>query len=258
MTTLPFLPYAKQSIQNEDIEAVTQALKEEWITRGPLVKLFEESVAAYCNVPYAVAFNSGTAALMAAYFAAKLTPFDRVISTPNTFIATVGLPVQMGMRPRWVDLDRSTGNLDVLQLKKEMNFRSSRGRLFIVPVHFSGLAIDMLALSREVVDPDAVIIEDASHALGSYYPTGEKVGSCAFSQMTIFSFHPAKTLTTGEGGMVTTKDPELYHHLQLFRNNGIENAGPYLTKSIAAPGYYEVHVPSQAISILPVFRLPWV
>ncbi len=125
MKTLPFLPYAKQSIQNEDIEAVTQALKEEWITRGPLVKLFEESVAAYCNVPYAVAFNSATSALAAAYFAAKLTPFDRVISTPNTFIATVGLPVQMDMRPRLVDLDRSTGNLDLQLLKSELDFRSS-------------------------------------------------------------------------------------------------------------------------------------
>src|SRR5262245_27443279 len=108
--SLPFLPYAKHSIQDEDLKAVTEALKEEWITRGPSVQLFEQAMAEYCNVPYAVAFNSGTAALMAAYFAAKLTPYDRVISTPNTFIATVGAPLQMGIRPRFIDIDRSTGN----------------------------------------------------------------------------------------------------------------------------------------------------
>jgi dTDP-4-amino-4,6-dideoxygalactose transaminase len=200
--TLPFLPYAKQSIQEED--------------------------------------NSGTAALMAAYFAAELTPFDRVISTPNTFIATVGAAVQMGIRPIFTDIDRSSGNMDLVHLKHLLEFRSTRGRPFIVPVHFSGLTVDMAQLDQNIRHPDTVVIEDAAHALGSAYPSGEKVGSCAFSQMTIFSFHPAKTLTTGEGGMVTTRDPQLYHRLQLFRNNGIEHADPYLKRHSAVPGYYEV------------------
>jgi UDP-4-amino-4,6-dideoxy-N-acetyl-beta-L-altrosamine transaminase len=240
LMTQSFLPYAKQSIQEEDIQAVGNALKEEWITRGPLVQEFEYAIAKYCQAPYAVAFNSGTAALMAAYFAAHLNPFDRLISTPNTFIATVGAAAQMGLHPLFVDIDRSSGNLDLAQMSEPLKLHSTRGRPFIVPVHFSGIPVDMATLNHQISHPDPVIIEDAAHALGSHYSTGEKVGSCAFSHMTIFSFHPAKIMTTGEGGMVTTRDPELYHRLQLFRNNGIERSVPYLTKP-EAPGYYEVH-----------------
>lgn len=238
-TPLPFLPYAKQSIQEEDLQAVTEALKGEWITRGPLVQEFEQAIATYCDVPYAVAFNSGTAALKAAYFAAHLTCSDQVITTPNTFIATIGAAVENGIRPHFVDLDRTTGNFDLKQLKTHLSVRSTRGRPFIVPVHFAGLAIDMAELDRQICHPEAVVIEDAAHALGSFYPTGQKVGSCTFSQMTIFSFHPAKTITTGEGGMVTTHDSQFYHRLQLFRNNGIEQTVSHLVRS-AAPGYYEV------------------
>lgn len=172
--THPFLPYAKQSIQAEDIHAVAEALKEEWITRGPLVQLFEQTLADYCDVPYVVAFNSGTAALMAAYFAARLTSFDRVISTPNTFIATVSAAVQMGIRPVFVDIDRSTGNFDIGQLDEHLDFHSTRGRPFIVPVHFSGIALDMAKLDRHICHPNAIVIEDAAHALGSYYPSGQK------------------------------------------------------------------------------------
>jgi dTDP-4-amino-4,6-dideoxygalactose transaminase len=237
---LPFLPYAKQSIHDKDFQAVTEALQEEWITRGPPVQRFEQAMAEFCDVTYAVAFNSGTAALMGAYFAAQLSPYDRVISTPNTFIATIGAPIQMGIRPHFVDIDRSTGNFNLYQLEKHLDFRSSRGRPFIVPIHFAGFAMDMAELNRQIFHPDAFVIEDGAHALGSSYPTGQKVGSCTFSQITIFSFHPAKTLTTGEGGMAMTRDPELYHRLKLFRDNGIERVSPYLERT-AAPGYYEVH-----------------
>lgn len=235
-----FLPYAKQSIEDEDIRAVADALKEELITRGPLVQEFEQALSHYCQVPYTVVFSSGTAALMGAYFAAQLNPFDRVISSPNTFIATVGSPISMGIRPFFCDIDLNNGNLDLKTINDYLKFEATRGRPFIVPVHFSGLAVDMAQLSCHISHPDTVVIEDASHALGSYYPTGEKVGCCAFSNMTVFSFHPAKTLTTGEGGAVTTRDPELYHRLQLFRNNGIERSSPYLNKR-EEPGYYEVH-----------------
>lgn len=235
-----FLPYAKQSIHEEDIQAVADSLKQELITRGPLVQEFEHALSKYCEVPYTVAFSSGTAALTAAYFAARLSSFDRVISTPNTFIATIGSAISMGIRPFFCDIDLSTGNLDLAEIDNSLKFEATRGRSFIVPVHFSGLAVDMAQLSCQIFHPEAVVIEDASHALGSHYPSGEKVGSCAYSDMTIFSFHPAKTLTTGEGGAVTTCDPEFYHRLQLFRNNGIERGSPYLIKS-EEPGYYEVH-----------------
>ncbi len=235
----PFLPYAKQSIQSDDIQAVTNALKEDAITRGPPVRAFEESIASYCGSRYAVAFANGTVALMAAYFALDLQAFDRVISTPNTFIATVGIPIREGIQPQFVDIDRTTGNLDLNQLKKFFNVPLSRGRFFIVPVHFSGIAVDMQMLDRSLCHPDCVVIEDAAHAIGSLYPSGERVGSCAYSDMTIFSFHPAKTMTTGEGGMVTTNDANLYHRLRLYRDNGIEREAPYL-KQTSAPGYYEV------------------
>lgn len=237
---MSFLPYAKQAINKADLEAVADALQDDTITRGAKVESFEKSVAKYCGAQYAVAFNSGTAALMAAYFAAQLTPYDRVISTPNTFIATVGYPLQLGIYPDFVDLDRKTGNMDLDKLKEALNFRSSRGRAIVVPVHFGGIAIDMQKVDR-LLDrhPNAIIIEDAAHAIGSYYPSGERVGSCRWSHMTMFSFHPAKTITTGEGGMVTTNDPDLYHRLQLYRNNGIEREAPYLEEK-PNPGYYEV------------------
>ncbi len=235
-----FLPYAKQSIENEDILQVSQALQIDTITRGPPVQFFEEAVARYCGARYAVAFQTGTSALMAAYFAASFSIHDRVFAPPNTFIASVGIPTEMKIQPTWVDIDTSTGNLDLEKLKKHLEFQSTRGRPFIIPVHFSGIPVNMKALDQLIRHSDTVIIEDAAHAIGSNYPSGEKVGSCAYSQMTIFSFHPAKTITTGEGGMVTTNDEQLYHRLQLYRDNGIERHQAYL-KNEEAPGYYEVH-----------------
>lgn len=234
--SLPFLPYAKQSIHPDDIAAVAAALNEDLITRGPPVKAFEEAIASYCGASYAVAFCNGTAALMAAYFAAELNPFDRVVSTPNTFIASVGIPVRMGIPVSFVDIDCKTGNMDLEGLKPFFQIPSSRGRPFVVPVHFAGIAMDMDALNHSLSHPDVVVIEDAAHAIGSSYPTGEKVGSCAYSDMTMFSFHPAKTVTTGEGGMVTTNNLDYYRRLLLYRDNGIvrEKAG------LQIPGYYEV------------------
>lgn len=236
---ISFIPYAKQSITEDDERAVLDALKGEVITRGAKVSEFEKVIADYCGASYAVAFNTGTAALQAAYYAANVTASDRLISSPNTFIATVSGAVQRGASLRLVDIDRASGNIDIDQLEESLSFDSTRGRLILAPVHFSGIAVDMKRLDRLVRDPECLIIEDAAHALGSEYEDGQKVGCCAWSHMTIFSFHPAKTLTTGEGGMVLTNDSHLYHRLQLFRNNGIEREAPYL-KEQAAPGYYEV------------------
>jgi UDP-4-amino-4,6-dideoxy-L-N-acetyl-beta-L-altrosamine transaminase len=237
--SVSFLPYAKQSINEDDIRSVEEALKGDLITRGLPVAEFEKAVADYCGARYAVAFSSGTAALMGAFFAAELSPYDQVFSTPNTFIASVGLPVQMGIRPKLIDIDISNGNLNLELLKKALENQSSRGKPLIIPVHFAGIAVDMKALDKLIKNPDAVVIEDAAHALGSSYPSGEKVGACTYSQMTMFSFHPAKTITTGEGGMVTTNDEKLFHRLQLYRDNGIERSAPYLQKPTAI-GYYEV------------------
>ncbi len=222
MNTDTFLPYGKQSITQEDVDVVTAALHSDWITRGPKVEEFEQAVAAYCGAEYAVAFTSGTAALMGACHAAGVGPNDRVITTPNTFVATVGAAARLGATPVFVDIDRSTGNINLDHLKHTVEVPSTRGQQVIIPVHFAGIAVDMARLDHSLVNPDSIVIEDAAHAIGSSYPDGKKVGCCAYSAMTTFSFHPVKTITSGEGGMVTTNDPELYHRLKRFRNNGIE------------------------------------
>jgi UDP-4-amino-4,6-dideoxy-L-N-acetyl-beta-L-altrosamine transaminase len=245
MQTTRFIPYARQTINSADLQAVAEALQGEMITRGPLVDQFENSVADYCGARHAVAFNSGSSAMMAAYFAAEVSAADRLYTSPNTFIATVGAafncqPHCGSPTPVFVDIDRRTGNLSLEQLQLNLEaFEATRGRPIIAPVHFAGVTVDMKRLDQLISQPDAVVIEDAAHAIGSSYSDGQKVGSCAWSQMTVFSFHPAKTITTGEGGLVTTNDDELYRRLRLFRNNGIERDAAYLHEA-AQPWFYEV------------------
>lgn len=216
-----FLPYAHQSIDAEDIKKVSASLHDPLITRGSLVENFEEALKEKTGAEFCVVLNSGSSALDAAYFAAEGNERDRILTTPNTFISTLGGGCQRGMTPIYVDIDRSTGSLSLEQAIDNLNFTSSRGRLFFVPVHFAGIAIDMKRLHREMKSANILIIEDAAHAIGSLYPSGEKVGSCSYSDMTVFSFHPAKTLTTGEGGAVLTNNPHYYERLKLYRNNGI-------------------------------------
>lgn len=217
------IPYAKQSIDASDIQAVTEALRQDWIARGPKVSAFEEQIAAYTGARFAVAFNSGSTALAASYFAVDAGPFDQLITSPNTYIATAAYALTCKVWPKFLDIDRSTGNIAFAKLEKLFAKRRSRGKQIIVPVHFSGIAVDMCKLEEMIKDPNARVIEDAAHALGSLYPTGELVGGCSYSDMTVFSFHPAKTITTAEGGMVTTNCRELFEKLLLYRNNGIVN-----------------------------------
>lgn len=240
MTPEKFIPYAKQSIDSTDINAVQEALLQERITRGEKTKLFEEKIAAYCTVKRAVSFNSATTALYAAFYAARLQEVDRFITTANTFIATAAPALLRNIKPYFLDLEKDSGNMNIEELKELLRAPLSRGRYVIAPMHFAGVAVDMKKLERCIKTPDACVVEDAAHALGSYYPSGEKVGSCAYSQMTIFSFHPAKTVTCGEGGIVTTNDETLYHRLLNYRNNGIEREKPYIEKEPAL-GYYEIH-----------------
>lgn len=237
---MTFIPYAKQSIDEADKQSVLESLGQDYITRGPKVDAFEKAIATYCGSQYAVAFNSGTTALFACCYAAQVSEHDRLIVSPNTFVASVGSAKQA--TPVFVDIDRSTGNFNLEQVAFTLQKPSSRGRPIVMAVHFAGRPVDMQTLDQSIQHPEAIVIEDAAHAIGSEYPTGEKVGSCAFSHMTMFSFHPAKTITTGEGGMVTTNDPDLYHRLQEYRNNGIERSQQYLTLPNAKESvdYYEV------------------
>jgi UDP-4-amino-4,6-dideoxy-N-acetyl-beta-L-altrosamine transaminase len=239
MSDTSFFPYSKPALNETDIQEVVKSLHQTTITRGPLVEAFEKSIADYCEAKYAVAFNNATSALMACYFAADIGPHDKVISIPNTFVATIGYAVSRGATPVFLDIDLSTGNLNLEHLYVNLENKLSRGRFFITPVHFAGPAIDMKKIDRLIENPATVVIEDAAHAIGSLYPSGEKVGSCTYSDMTVFSFHAVKTITTGEGGMVTTNDENLYRRLKLFRNNGVERQAEFLENE-PAPWYYEV------------------
>jgi dTDP-4-amino-4,6-dideoxygalactose transaminase len=235
------LPYARHAITVEDIAAVGRALADDVITRGPGVEQFEKALAAYCGARYAVLFNSGSTGLEAACHAAALTPFDRVLTSPNTFVATATAVIRQGGTPTFVDVDPATGNLDLAALASHMCKPATRGRTVVLPVHYAGVTVNMRELDRLIQDPDAVVIEDAAAALGSAYDAEHRVGSCRWSQMTIFSFHPAKIITTGEGGAVTTNDAQLFHRLVRFRNNGIERDAQHQKHPDNSPWYYEVH-----------------
>lgn len=232
-----FIPYARQSIDDSDREEVMKAMSGSFLTRGPYVQAFEQAIANYCGAKYAVAFNSASTGLMAACHVGKIQPGDRFITTPNSFVISTGVASLRKTTPTFVDIDRKSGNLNIEQLACNANLPASRGKTVVLPVHFAGIPVDMKKLDQMLRNPNVLVIEDAAHALGSRYPSGEKVGSCRWSAMTVFSFHPAKNLTTGEGGMVLTNDPDLDERLRRFRNNGIEKNGEMQKKM---PWYYEV------------------
>ena len=254
-----FLPYTRQSIDSSDIEAVAEALKADIITRGTRVEEFEKTMASYFGVGYAVAFNSGTAALCATCFAAEVGKFDRILTTPISFIATVSSPMSRGATPVFIDIDRNTGNFNLDQLKTNLEYQTTRGRNIIMPVHFSGIPVDMQQIDHMIKEPNTVIIEDAAHALGSTYSDGQRVGSCAFSDMTIFSFHPAKTMTTGEGGMVTTNNPRYYERLLQYRNNDLiknpEHPEPWFYEVKEISGNFNVTEMQAALGLSQFKRL---
>ncbi len=252
-----FLPYGRQCIQQGDIQAAGAQLLEPLITRGPKVEAFERAVADYCGVEFAVAFSSGTAALQACYFAGEVSPHDRILSSPNTFFASV-IGVGSGAKAEFIDIDRTTGCLSLEKLSEQLALPATRGKSWVVPVHFAGIAVDMVDLEESIADPTVVTIEDAAHAIGSSYPSGEKVGCCSYSDMTVFSFHPVKTLTTGEGGMVTTHDQKLYERLRLFRNNGIvprPDIGPWAYEVQAITGNFHLTDFQAALGLAQLERL---
>ncbi len=233
-------PYGKQSISQGDIEEVAKALTQSVITRGQQVKAFEDAIASYVDAPFAVAFSNGSQALWAAYAAIKLSSRDTVITSPNTFVSTASYASRVSAQVEFVDIDLQSGNMDLDLLKEKIGLNKTQGRFVIAPVHFAGIPVDMRKLEQSITNPNWITIEDAAHALGSKYPSGEMVGSCSYSDMTVFSFHPVKTITSGEGGMVTTKNEELYKRLLMLRNSGIErDALDHLNHPEA--WYYEVH-----------------
>jgi perosamine synthetase len=208
------IPYGRQPLDERDVDAVVEVLRSDWLTQGPHVEAFEQAVADECDVPYAVAFSSGTAALHAAAFAAGLVPGDELVTSAITFAASGNCGAYLGAIPRFADIDPATWNINASTVA---SVASQKTRV-VVPVHFAGLPSPVHEL-RTALGSDVVLIEDAAHALGAHRGD-ETVGSCRQSDMAIFSFHPVKAITTAEGGMVTTRKPEFRERLLMFRNHG--------------------------------------
>ncbi len=230
-------PYSRQHLDEEDIAGVIAVLRSDLITQGPKVREFEEALASFCGARFAVVFSSGTAALHAAYFAAGLSAGDEFIVPAITFCATANAGIFLGARPVFCEVEPDTGNLDPKKLEKVI---SPRTRL-IVPVHYAGHPVDLEAVAEIARKKDIIVIEDACHALGAEY-RGERIGSCRFSLMTVFSFHPVKPVTTGEGGAVLTNSEECYRKLRMFREHGITREPAEFEQSSPGPWYYEMQL----------------
>lgn len=230
------IAYGRQSIDAGDIKAVVDVLKSDFLTQGPKVREFEDALCKYTGAKYAVAVSSGTAALHLAVLALDIKQGDEVITSPITFLASANCVLYGGGRVKFADIESNTVLIDPLEIKKQITKRTKA----IIPVHFAGQSCDMAEISKIARKNKLFIIEDAAHAIGSKYK-GEKVGSCKYSDMAIFSFHPVKTITTGEGGAITTNNKKLNERLLMLRSHGVTKNPKYLTKN-EGPWYYEMQL----------------
>ncbi|MFP3892091.1 UDP-4-amino-4,6-dideoxy-N-acetyl-beta-L-altrosamine transaminase [Exiguobacterium indicum] len=227
-----FLPYGRQWIEDDDIEAVVKILKSDFLTTGPAILEFEEAVAHYVGAKYAVSFSNGTAALHGACFAAGIQEGDEVITTPMTFAASANCVLYQGGNPVFADIDDSTYNIDPKQIEEKITSKTKA----IIPVHFTGQPAELDEIHRLAQEHNLIVIEDAAHALGASYKK-KRIGG--LSDMTMFSFHPVKHVTSGEGGVITTNDDVYYQKLLQFRSHGIIKDQQLMTES-HGPWYYEM------------------
>ncbi|EKN63429.1 UDP-4-amino-4,6-dideoxy-N-acetyl-beta-L-altrosamine transaminase [Schinkia azotoformans] len=227
-----FLSYGKQWIDEEDIKAVTAVLEGDYLTTGPYISNFEEAIAHYVGTKYAVSFANGTAALHAACFAAGISEGDEVITSPLTFAASANCVLYQGGTPIFADVDEKTYNIAPEEIEKKITTKTKA----IIPVHFTGQPADLDEITAIAKKYNLIVIEDAAHALGASYQ-GKRIGS--ISDMTMFSFHPVKHITTGEGGMITTSNKDYYEKLLQFRSHGITRDPSKLTEN-HGPWYYEM------------------
>ncbi len=242
---MDMISYGRQHIDEDDIRAVVECLRSGALTQGPKVAEFEQAVSAYVGARFAVAISNGTAALHLAVMAADVAPDATVITSPITFVASANAALYVGARPVFSDVDPGTINLSPPALAETLV--RNPGTQAVIPVHFAGLPCDMVAIKKSADRAGALIIEDAAHALGASYSDGKMVGSCAHSLMTTFSFHPVKSITTGEGGMITTNDEQVYRRLLRLRSHGINKGSDEFLDQDAAftdgrpnPWYYEM------------------
>jgi perosamine synthetase len=209
------IPYGRQTVEDDDVAAVVEALRGDWLTQGPGVRAFEQAFAAACDAPHAVAFSSGTAALHAAVHVAGVGAGDELLTSAITFAASANCGAYVGARPAFADIDPSTWNVSAASVAAAL----TPATRCVVPVHFAGLPAPVAQI-RAAVGNDVKIVEDAAHAIGALTPHGP-VGCCRHSEMAVFSFHPVKTITSGEGGMVSTRDGATAERLREFRSHGM-------------------------------------
>ncbi len=234
---LPFLPYGAQAIDDDDVAAVTAALRSPYLTTGPRVAEFEQAIAAQVGAQFGVAVCNGTAALHAACHALELGPGDEVVVPAVTFLASANCVRYVGARPVFADVCPDSGLMTAAHLEAAITPRTKA----VIPVHLTGRPVDLSAVRAVAERHDLQIIEDAAHALGARYD-GEPIGSCGWSEMAIFSFHPVKHMTTGEGGMIVTNDGELDAGLRRFRSHGMVRDADALERPSPGPWYYEQQV----------------
>lgn len=234
------IPYGRQDISEDDIAAVVEVLRSDFLTQGPCVPAFERRVAEYCGVEHAVAVNSATSALHIACLALGLGPGKRLWTSPITFAASANAGLYCGAEVDFVDIDPVTCNMSVPALRQKLEGAAARGQLpdIVVPVHLTGLSADMAEIAELGRRYGFRIIEDASHAIGGQY-RGTPVGRCLHSDITVFSFHPVKIITTGEGGMAMTRDADLAQKMNLLRSHGITREAALYEGPSEGPWYYQ-------------------
>lgn len=234
------IPYGRHSVNDEDVEAVLAVLRSDWLTQGPAVPNFEQLLAAYCGGRHAIAVCNATAALHIACRALDLGPGDVLWTSPNTFVATANCAIYCGASVDFVDIDPRTYNMSVDALREKLQRIDGTGQLpkIVVPVHFAGQSCELREIKALADHYGFRIIEDASHAIGGRYQ-GEPVGSCRYSDITVFSFHPVKIITTGEGGVAVTNDSVLAERMQLLRSHGITRDPERMAGESEGAWYYE-------------------
>jgi len=236
----PFLPYGRQTITEADIAAVVEVLRSPFLTQGPAVPAFEQAVAAKVGARHGVAVNSATSALHIACLALGLGAGDRLWTSPITFVASVNCGRYCGATVDFVDIEPATGLMSMEALQTKLEQAEGTGTLpkVVVPVHLAGSSCDMAAIGALAERYGFAVLEDASHAIGGRYQ-GEPVGNCCHSAITVFSFHPVKIITTGEGGLATTNDPELAQRMAELRSHGIVREAERFERPAAGPWAYE-------------------
>jgi UDP-4-amino-4,6-dideoxy-N-acetyl-beta-L-altrosamine transaminase len=234
------IPYGRQDISEADIQAVVDVLRSDYLTQGPAVPAFEKCIADYCDVQHAVAMNSATSALHVACLALGVGPNDRVWTSPITFVASANCALYCGAQVDFVDIDPRTYNMSVDSLAAELQQAEKSGVLpkVVIPVHLCGQPCDMAGIHALAQRYGFKIIEDASHAIGGKY-RDEPIGNCRYSDISIFSFHPVKIITTAEGGMAMTSDAQLAKKMQLLRSHGITRDANEMTHASDGPWYYQ-------------------